>query len=580
MGGLQLTPEIIAMLRAGMDPNDPYFQVPEGQYPAEESASPGIYTGPPPPPISGGGAVPAGPQKPSFGQRLQTAIPSMISGALDAATTPNIAGGGAVDILRAMQGVRQGAQNRDLMQYNQERQQRLDQQNADLHGAQMEQYRANAAHNRALAAAPAKQPLTQERMAQSLYAEWEKLPPGPEKDAMEQRIRGIVHSNVPTAQSVEIPPEFGEGVVVPDAQGKTRIPPSWGPSLIQRDAASKKKSTQESQIEARKNAYLAIGNDDATATRRANEDFLAPKPTQPTVPGLAATATTDPTKTPGQNAAAALDRLDKSKAAGRSTGQINEDLKPPDSASADILSQTGLSIPAFYALTGEITKVGRDSTTRQRAMKEARIFATKNGVDVSTLPSQYKTYNTVLGANIARLNNTKIMESELRGTVQNLQGVVNKKDLGILKVVNVVRILAGQEVNDSLAQQYAVHLSQLRNELSAYYAATQGRTGNNILEADMRDSANVIKNGLSSGSLEGLAAAVTNSTDKMRTVMQDSVDRARQQVWDLFGVGANYRSKSQSGVGPTIGGSEAQQPSAGDSPSRVRKYNPLTGKLE
>ncbi len=215
-----------------------------------------------------------------------------------------------------------------------------------------------------------------------------------------------------------------------------------------------------------------------------------------------------------------------------------------DPNSQNILSQTGLSINAFRLLTGQGSQLPRDQATRNRAANEAQTWARAHNVDISTLPSQYKTYNDVLSANISRLNNTKIMESELQGTIENLQGVAKDADLGRLNIANVAKIWAGQEVNDSLAQQYALHLSQLRNELSAYYAATQGRSGNNITIQDQRDAELVLRNGLSAGSLNGLQKAIENSTVKMGSVLQGSVERAQKQVWNLFGVGGNYKGGS------------------------------------
>lgn len=213
---------------------------------------------------------------------------------------------------------------------------------------------------------------------------------------------------------------------------------------------------------------------------------------------------------------------------------------PPDPASQNILSQTGLSLNAFRVLTGQGSQLPRDQNTRNRAAKEAQDWARSRNVDVSTLASQYKTYNDVLASNISRLNNTKIMESELEGTIDNLRSVVRDADLKGLRYANVAKVWAGQEVNDPLAQQYALHLGQLRNELSAYYAATQGRTGNNITLQDQRDAEGVIRNGISEGSLDGLANAIKSSTGKMDTVMRGSVNRAQQSVWGLFGVGQNF----------------------------------------
>lgn len=227
-----------------------------------------------------------------------------------------------------------------------------------------------------------------------------------------------------------------------------------------------------------------------------------------------------------------------------------------DPESRSILAQTGLSLPAFMALTGNSSQLSRDAATRQRAFKEAQKWANKHGVDVSTMASQYKTYNEVLGKNISRLNNTRIMEQELEGTIDNLKGVVDEKDLGRLRFANVAKIWAGQEVNDDLAQQYAMHLYQLRNELAAYGAATQGRGGNEITLQDQREAEQTIRNGVAKGSLNGLEKAVKNSTEKMGKVMQRSVDTSRQAVWALFGVGERYK--------PTYATTPPSSPQAND----------------
>ena len=224
---------------------------------------------------------------------------------------------------------------------------------------------------------------------------------------------------------------------------------------------------------------------------------------------------------------------------------------PIDESSKSILAQTGLSFQAFMVLTGKSSQLSRDKATRNKAYAEAGQWANKRGVDISTMAQQFQTYNEVLGSNIARLNRTRIMEDELEGTIENLQGVVEEKDLGKLRFGNIAKIWAGQEVNDDLAQQYAMHLFQLRNELAAYGAATQGRSGNEITITDQREAELTIKNGIAKGSLNGLATAVKNSTEKMGVVMQRSVESARKGVWDLFGVGDKYKGKDEaSGAGP------------------------------
>lgn len=225
--------------------------------------------------------------------------------------------------------------------------------------------------------------------------------------------------------------------------------------------------------------------------------------------------------------------------------------KNPESQS--ILAQTGLNLPAFMALTGSASQLPRDQASRNKAFSEAQKWANENGVDISTIGSQYKAANDTLQQNIQRMNNTKIMEDELQGTIDNLKGVAKDADLGKLRFPNVAKIWAGQEVNDETAQQYALHLGQLRNELSAYYAATQGRSGAGVTVQDQREAEQVIKNGISSGSLDGLRKAVENSTDKMGKVMSRSVDSSRKQVWNLFGVGEKFK-----GSAPAAGGGKIE----------------------
>lgn len=220
----------------------------------------------------------------------------------------------------------------------------------------------------------------------------------------------------------------------------------------------------------------------------------------------------------------------------------NEDIAiDPDSNA--ILAQTGLSLQAFLALTGQSGSLSRDKATRAKAFAEADAWSRKHGVDTSTMGSQYKAYNATLDKNIQRMNNTKIMENELQGTIDIIKPVIKSQDLKKLRFGNVAKVWAKQEVNDPLAQQYAMHLFQLRTELAAYAAAYQGRSGNEITITDMNHADLVIKNGLDTGSVEGLSNAIKNSTEKMAAVMEQSVDFARKQVWDLFGVGANYKNK-------------------------------------
>lgn len=216
----------------------------------------------------------------------------------------------------------------------------------------------------------------------------------------------------------------------------------------------------------------------------------------------------------------------------------NAPLAEPDPMSPSLFAAAGLSMPGFLALTGQTGSLGRGNVERQRAFNEAQSWAAKRGVDPSMIASQYKTYNQILGQNISRLNNTKIMEQELAGTVLNLKDVVKAQDLGRLKWGNVLKLWAGENVNDPLAAQYAMHLNQLRSELAAYNAATQGRSGSSVTVSDNVEAERTIQRGLSTGSLDGLMAAIESSTGKMGAVLEGSVKNTQSAIWGLFGLQA------------------------------------------
>lgn len=217
----------------------------------------------------------------------------------------------------------------------------------------------------------------------------------------------------------------------------------------------------------------------------------------------------------------------------------------------DILSQSGLGILAYNYLTQGISSLTRlNAGDRKRAMKEAEDFVKSKGIDYETFQSQYKTYNEVLSQNMKRFNNTKIMENEVLGTLDNLSTAITDADLGNLKIENVGRIMAGEQINDPQAMKVVFHTQQLRNEMAGYFAATQGKTSPDVI--DNQDAAEAIKNGLSTGSVAGLKQAVENSTVKMGAVLQNSVDYTQNQVRSLFNVKPNIvSSTTQTPSSPT-----------------------------
>lgn len=247
--------------------------------------------------------------------------------------------------------------------------------------------------------------------------------------------------------------------------------------------------------------------------------------------------------------------------------QVSQDIaSTTDANSGSILSQTGLSVPAFSYLTKGTAALTRlSSADRQKFMNEAASWANKNGIDISTFSSQYDAYNTALQNNIKRFNNTKIMENEVLGTVQNLSTVADEKSFGALKIANVAKLFAGEQVNDPATLQYATHLNQLRAEMAGYNAATQGKNSADVV--DYQEAERLINNGLSSGSLQGFTKAIESSTMKMGQVLQNSVDNTRKQVWDLFGVGSNYQPEAARAVAVggtvTVNGQEYKKNSDG-----------------
>lgn len=100
----------------------------------------GDSTGPMPP-----DEVPAPdrPSGPGFKQRLLQAIPRMVNAGIDAATTPNIAGGRGVDVLRALGNVRDSARDRDILTYRMQQDMANQEQQRRMREAQME---ADSAH--------------------------------------------------------------------------------------------------------------------------------------------------------------------------------------------------------------------------------------------------------------------------------------------------------------------------------------------------------------------------------------------------------------------------------------------------
>jgi hypothetical protein len=225
----------------------------------------------------------------------------------------------------------------------------------------------------------------------------------------------------------------------------------------------------------------------------------------------------------------------------------------------DILTATGLSLPAFNYLTQGTASLSRMSAAdRIQVMTEASTWAKTNGVDVATFQSQYKAYNDVLQKNIERANNTSIYANEVSGSADALMSVIDQKDLqqgvfakalGItnFKPTNLVALATGAEVNDPLTTKYATQLQAMTNDYAGYLAASRGATTPEL--SDIQDAARVISSGLNSGSVQGFKEAIQANEQKVAGVVNAAVDSTRNQVWSLFGVGDQYQSQTASGAG-------------------------------
>lgn len=223
------------------------------------------------------------------------------------------------------------------------------------------------------------------------------------------------------------------------------------------------------------------------------------------------------------------------------------DTTSPTGVTGSILSATGLSVPAFNFLTTGTSALTRMSQQeRLKYMNEAQAFLNKNGVDISTFQSQYKALGQTVQANSLRNNQASVAEAELDATLDNLKQAADDSSFGNIRWGNVAKLFAGQEVNDANVSKYAFHLNQLREEFAMYNAALAGQidANGNIREINASDRAvadNIIKTGFAAGSIKGFEDALAASRSKMRNVLDSSINAQNKKVWQLFGVGSQYK---------------------------------------
>lgn len=227
----------------------------------------------------------------------------------------------------------------------------------------------------------------------------------------------------------------------------------------------------------------------------------------------------------------------------------------PDPQATGLTGAAGISLQAFNYLTQGTASMSRMPVAQRNAiMKEANDWLNKNGIDISTFQSQYKAANTTLQQNIERENNVNTRGGEVTSTVDSLIDAIktdanagDKTETNItgvggmnsLRAQNVLDILAGNAVNNPFAETYSTQIGFLANDLAGYLAASRGATSPD--DSDKRDAANMISKGMNTGSLDAFKTAVKNNVDKTAKVVSTQADSSKKQVWDLFGVGGQFK---------------------------------------
>jgi hypothetical protein len=245
--GEELDPEL-ASLYGGVPmasfPPDVYRQVPD-EAPGPPPGSP-LEVQPGVPMASAPPFAP--PPQQSFGQRLKGAIPRMFNGAIDAMATPNVAGGGAVDMARALQASQGGAQQRDILSYNMARQRERDDMDRQQRQAQAELYRKHGEYYDRMGQAKVAAPKTD--IEADLYRDWQAETDPAVKQQKWDRFQQYKHggSQAKPPDQYEVDEEYAKTLHLrPNKDGKYVVPATALPAQIRADTP-KAPSGQEQRI--------------------------------------------------------------------------------------------------------------------------------------------------------------------------------------------------------------------------------------------------------------------------------------------------------------------------------------------
>ncbi len=228
-----------------------------------------------------------------------------------------------------------------------------------------------------------------------------------------------------------------------------------------------------------------------------------------------------------------------------------------------ILGATGLSNGAFNTLVGNTAAISRLTAAQKNQINsEIRAWSIKNGVDTSVLMPRVKGLYGTITNNVARANNIDTTSGEFNGSVDLFIANIDAADksansaftfpgMGTLSPLNhtlsaqnILDTMVGKQTNSPFTTKYSMYLANMANDYAAFLAASQRSTATggipDVNESEKLQAAQVVANGINSGSAEALKEGMTATADKNKQVVNDLVTKSQRQMWNVFGVGDKF----------------------------------------
>ena len=244
-----------------------------------------------------------------------------------------------------------------------------------------------------------------------------------------------------------------------------------------------------------------------------------------------------------------------------------------DPSTRNMLQHAGLNLNEMLVAIGQTSRLPR-GWRRDRAISGANQWFADKGIDPSTMAAEFDAYNDALKFNVRKFNLVRNAETEIYEDIQNLRQVIDRLGLDDVQVFNQIKAWTLGQVTDPRASEYLFLINQLQNDLTLYNQASQGGGTQAPTDALRNEAKEMIRAGASQGTLDGLLGGLERSIAGMTVVNQEALNRIRQRVWGLFGVGHKYDSV-ESGV-PEVRSDYVRQrgpvdidiptPSSGDAP--------------